>query len=161
MRQYFPIQPSSWSFESQQIPTNICFHLFVTKEKLRCFLFAWFVVFISSQLIIFSVIWSFQSHLNSNAQQTAQLKTAELKSWHRFGMCAIKSDIIEISRGWSVKVKKNVRNNHEREPANGNQWPKLVRMWQNREKKSVFFRLLYFLLEYLTKKYEHGAWCKA
>lgn len=143
MRQYFPIQPPSWSFESQQIPTIICFHLFVTKEKPRCFLFAWFVVFIASQLIIFSVIWSFQSHLISNEQRTAQLKTAELKSWHRFCMCAIKSDIIEISRGWSVKVKKNVRNNHKRETANGNQWPKLVRMWYKIERKKCFFFVRY------------------
>lgn len=38
-------------------------------------------------------------------------------------MCVIKSDIIEISWGQTIKVKKNVQNNHRRKPENGNRWP--------------------------------------
>lgn len=47
----------SWSFESARIPTAIHSHLLFRREKNRTawrVLFAWFVVFIASQLIIFA-----------------------------------------------------------------------------------------------------------
>lgn len=59
-------------------------------------------------------------------QRRQQLEKAVQKMLTSFSVSVIKSDIIEISRGWSVKVKKNVRNNQKRNSANGNQWPTLA-----------------------------------